>query len=64
LTRRISPLGGGGGSGLVMLRNMPIPIFQMNQNIARPAPTQMIVSNMIAQSPPSSAMGCAVRGVR
>ena len=47
LMRRISPLGGGGGSELVMLRNMPRPIFQMNHTRARPIATQTMVPNMI-----------------
>jgi hypothetical protein len=43
--RRISPLGGGGGNELVMLRNMPRPTFQMNHTKARPIPTQTMVPN-------------------
>jgi hypothetical protein len=48
--RRSSPLGGGGGSELVMLRSIPSPIFQMNQNIAKPTASQMMVSNIGAQT--------------
>ena len=45
LMRRISPLGGGGGSELVMLRNMPSPTFQMNHTSASPIATQTNVPN-------------------
>jgi hypothetical protein len=45
--RRISPAGGGGGSELVMLRNMPSPTFQMNHTSANPIATQTTVSNMM-----------------
>ena len=45
LMRRISPLGGGGGSELVMLRNMPRPTFQMNHTSASPIATQTNVPN-------------------
>jgi len=48
LIRRISPEGGGGGSELVMLRNMPSPTFQMNTRSSNPIVTQTIVPNIVA----------------
>jgi hypothetical protein len=44
-TLRISPAGGGGGSGRVMARNMPIPVFHRNTMRTSPMPTQTTVEN-------------------
>jgi hypothetical protein len=43
LIRRISPGGGGGGVGLVMLRNMANPTFQMKKKRSPPPAHQMMV---------------------
>ncbi len=43
--RRISPVGGGAGSVLVILRNIPRPTFQIRRSSTRPNPTQTIVPN-------------------
>ena len=43
LIRRISPVGGGGGSGVVILRSMPIPLFHRTQPSTIAKPTQMMV---------------------
>ncbi len=45
LILRISPEGGGGGSEVVMERNMPIPTFQINKNSTTPPKNQMMVEN-------------------
>jgi hypothetical protein len=48
--RRISPVGGGGGNDVVMLRSMPNPVFQMNRTKNSPIATQTIVPNTVVAS--------------
>ena len=43
LILRISPGGGGAGIGVVMLRNMPIPVFHRTYAKTNAQPTQMTV---------------------
>jgi len=62
--RRISPLGGGGGNELVMLRNMPKPTFQMNHTNERPMATQTIVPNVLPNTVPNTAQQGRSRDVR
>ena len=45
--RRISPAGGGGGSGAVIERSIPKPIRQMPTNNAAPTRNHMMVPNMV-----------------
>jgi hypothetical protein len=45
--RRISPVGGGGGNDVVILRNIPKPTFQMNRTKNSPIATQTIVPNTV-----------------
>jgi hypothetical protein len=45
--RRISPVGGGGGSDVVILRSIPKPIFQMNRTNNNPIAIQTIVPNKV-----------------
>jgi len=45
LILRISPAGGGGGSDVVIERNIPMPTFQMNRNSTTPPANQMMVEN-------------------
>jgi hypothetical protein len=45
--RRISPLGGGGGNELVMLRSMPSPVRQMITSNTSPTAIQITVPNTV-----------------
>jgi hypothetical protein len=45
--RRISPVGGGGGNDVVILRSIPKPIFQMYRTNNSPIATQTIVPNTV-----------------